>query len=92
MEQIEWKDWKPSINVYTPWIRVMNWRRKQQNAFDLFLFLVAVQCIEPNAQAEGWRVWKASRSQSVRGSRLPINTFHAVRQCQVCSVDCVALR
>lgn len=40
MEQIEWKEWKPSINVYTPWIQVMNRGEKQQNTFDFFFFLV----------------------------------------------------
>lgn len=60
MEQIDWKDWKLSINVYTRWIHVVN---GGENSKTVYIFWSTVRCIECNAEVERWWVWKpAARS------------------------------
>lgn len=67
VEQIDSKDWKPSINVYTPWIRMMNGGENSKTHLDFFFFFWStVKCMECNAGVEPWRVWKpAARSLRV---------------------------
>lgn len=58
---------------------------------DFSPFFPTIQHLERNARVGRLAEPAARKSVCVCGFHLPTNTFHTVRQCQVRSVDCVAL-